>query len=220
MTGQVEALIVVCAVCLAQGSLLLVLAARHTLHSLPRFRAARQRAAHRRVINGFPRLSTRRRAFREVQLMLTPHGCLRDARVLRMRLVNSLERAGASARVLVQMDRVDPQMAVLVKRLRDLGVRLDRRLQVIEALGDPGLQVPELTSTAGSVQEVERMSSALGAVAAALAGGSIDLEAAQLRRELEAEVNALHAGLRAYRDFESSLFEPTQPTEPTRAAGA
>jgi hypothetical protein len=208
MTGPVEALIVVSVLCAAQGSLLLAWAVRRTLLSLPRFRAARQRAAHRRVINGFPHLSTRRRAFREVQLMLTPHGCLRDARVLRMRLVNSLERAGTSARVLVHMDRVDPQMAVLVKRLRDLGVRLDRRLQVIEALGDPRLQVPELTSTAASVHEVERMSGALGALAAALAGGTIDLEAAQLRRELEAEVNALRAGLRAYRDFESSLTEP------------
>ncbi len=208
MTGQTEALIVVCAVCVAQGSLLVFLIARRALDSLPRFRAARERAAHRRLINGFPRLSMTKRALREIQLMLTPHGSLREARVLRMRLVNSLERAGASARVLVQMSRVDPQMAVLVKRLRELGIRLDRRLQVVEALGDPRLQVPELTSTAASVQEVERMSGALGALAAALAGGTIDLEAAQLRRELEAEVNALHAGLRAYRDFEHSLTEP------------
>jgi hypothetical protein len=207
MTGQGEALIVACAVCAAQGSVLLFLATRHALRSLPMLRMARQRAAHRRVINGFPRLSATRRAMREVQLLLTPHGSLRDARLLRMRLVNSLERASASARFLVQMDRVDPQMALLVKRLRDLGVRLDRRLQVIQTLGDPQLQVPELTSTAASVEEVERMSTALGRLAAALAGGTIDLEAVQLRRELEGEVNALHAGLRAYRDFEGSLSE-------------
>src|SRR5439155_10017037 len=195
----VEALIVLSA---AEGLAILYLAARRSLRALPWLRVARQRAAHRRATRGFPRLSGMRRASREFQLAMTPHGSLRDARLLRMRLINALEQAGMSAKLLFRLDRVDPQMAALVRRLRELGLRLDRRLVVIEAIRDPRLVVPELTNAAVSVGEVERMASALGGLAAALAGGTIDLEAAQLRRELELEVKALHAGLRAYRDFD------------------
>jgi hypothetical protein len=94
-----------------------------------------------------------------------------------------------------------------MRRLRDLGLKLDRRLVFIEAIRDQRLLVPELSNASTSVQEVERMAAALGGLAAAMAGGTIDLEAAQLRRELELEVNALHAGLRAYRDLEEPIPE-------------
>jgi hypothetical protein len=146
-----------------------------------------------------------RRASREFQLAITPHGSIRDARVLRMRLVNAMEQAGTAAKLLIKLDRIDPQMAVLLRRLRDLGFKLDRRLVFIEAIRDQRLAMPEIGNAAASVQEVERMATALGGLAAALAGGTIDLEAAQLRRELELEVNALHAGLRAYREFEDPI---------------
>jgi hypothetical protein len=204
MTGLVEALIVVTA---AEGAVILYMAARRSLRALPWLQTARQRAAHRRAARGFLRLSSMRRASREFQLAITPHGSIRDARVLRMRLVNAMEQAGTAARLLVKLDRIDPQMAVLIRRLRDLGGKLDRRLVFVEAIRDQRLAVPELTNAAASVQEVERMASALGGLAAAMAGGTIDLEAAQLRRELELEVNALHAGLRAYREFEEPLTE-------------
>jgi hypothetical protein len=202
MTGLVEALIVVGA---AEGLILLFLAGRRSLRALPWLRSARQRAAHRRAARGFLRLSSMRRASREFQLAITPHGSIRDARVLRMRLVNAMEQAGTAAKLLIKLDRIDPQMAVLLRRLRDPGFKLDRRLVFIEAIRDQRLAMPEIGNTAASVQEVERMATALGGLAAALAGGTVDLEAAQLRRELELEVNALHAGLRAYREFEEPI---------------
>jgi hypothetical protein len=204
MTGVVEALIVVSA---AEGAFIVYLAARRSLRALPWLRVVRQRAAHRRAASGFLRLSSWKRASREFQLAVTPHGSIRDARVLRMRLVNAMEQAGTAAKLLVKLDRIDPQMAVLIRRLRDLGVKLDRRLVFVEAIRDQRLLVPEISNAATSVQEVERMASALGGLAAAMAGGTIDLEAAQLRRELELEVNALHAGLRAYRDLEEPITE-------------
>jgi hypothetical protein len=202
MTGLVEALIVVTA---AEGAVIVYVAARRSVRALPWLHGARQRAAHRRAARGFLRLSSWKRASREFQLAITPHGSIRDARVLRMRLVNAMEQAGTAARLLVKLDRVDPQMALLIRRLRDLGLKLDRRLVFIEAIRDQRLLVPELSNATTSVNEVERMAAALGGLAAAMAGGTIDLEAAQLRRELELEVNALHAGLRAYRDLEEPL---------------
>jgi hypothetical protein len=202
MTGLVEALIVVTA---AEGAVIVYVAARRSVRALPWLHGARQRAAHRRAARGFLRLSSWKRASREFQLAITPHGSIRDARVLRMRLVNAMEQAGTAARLLVKLDRVDPQMALLMRRLRDLGLKLDRRLVFIEAIRDQRLLVPELSNATTSVNEVERMAAALGGLAAAMAGGTIDLEAAQLRRELELEVNALHAGLRAYRDLEEPL---------------
>jgi len=204
MTGPVEALVVLSA---GEGLVIVYFAARRSVRALPWLRKARQRAAHRRAASGFLRLSSPKRAWRELQLAISPHGSLRDARLLRLRLVNAMEQAGTSAKLLVKLDRVDPQMAALVRRLRDLGLKLDRRLLLIEAIRDQRLVVPELTNAAASVQEAERMASALGGLAAALAGGTIDLEASQLRRELELEVKALHAGLRAYRDFEEPLSE-------------
>src|SRR5919204_2722474 len=114
MTGVVEALIVVSA---AEGAVIVYLAARRSLRALPWLRVVRQRAAHRRAASGFLRLSSWKRASREFQLAITPHGSIRDARVLRMRLVDAMEHARGAAKLFVNRHQVAPQIGALLRRL-------------------------------------------------------------------------------------------------------
>jgi hypothetical protein len=190
MTGAEEALIVVCAAGVSSVSLLATRAG-----VWPWYRRLRRLAAQRRAVAGFPRLNSWQRARREMQLRITPRGQLYQVRVLRLRLVDGLERAGAAALILARMERVNSDLAALIKRLRVLGIGLDRRLKLMTLLRDPVLLAREISSAARSVGEVERMAESLTALAAAAASGTIDLEAASLRRELEAEVQALQAGM-------------------------
>lgn len=180
-----------------------------SVRALPAYRARRRLAAQRRAVSGFPRLSAWRRAWWELELTLTPRGQLREVRALRLRIADALEQAGDSALVLARLDRVDGELMGLVGRLRDIGLRLDRRVALMMRLRDPRLLAGEISTAAVTTEQVERMSVSLATLAAAAAGGTIDLDAVALRRELEAEVYARLAGHRRYRELVESEAQQT-----------